>query len=120
MTTTVPHQEAKKQMTEIYDKNRGLFKQLHDYGEQVRALSLELHVGRLQEEFALVEEMILLTTLDVRETPPSLEISIQKLKEAGATVDRIVFSRPEGKFFVFGQVPSQKVEIQQEPTPNLN
>lgn len=107
-------------MTEIYGQHRDLFERLHNYGETVRALSLEHHVGRLQEEFALVEEMVLLCTLDVRETPPTLEKSLQALRGSDTRVERIIFSRLEGKFYVFGQVTSKKGEIQQEQTTNIN
>jgi hypothetical protein len=118
MNTTVPFEEARKKITDIYNQHRGLLKQVHDYGEQVRALSLELHIDRLQQEFCLIEEDVLLMTLDVRESPPSLDKSIQQIKGAEVEVHRIIFSRPEGKFYVFGKLPQQNPEIQQEQTNN--
>jgi len=101
MKSSITPQEALERITKIYKENSELFAQLQDYGERVRALSEELHVGKITETFNVpVTEMLVAATLDVRETPKSLDKQIAQLQHLQGRVSQVVYDRASGMFYV--------------------
>lgn len=75
----------------------------HDYAERIAALSLQYHDTRLKEVLQMpIEEGVLLTTLDARETPKSLDTKLAQLSQMPDTkLKRVIFDRVKGTYNLF-------------------
>jgi len=73
----------------------------HDYAERVGALSIEYHAARLSEIFphAPQDDMVLVCSLDARETPKSLDAKLAQL--TGVQVKRVLFDRTKATYHLF-------------------
>jgi hypothetical protein len=115
MKPSIEYEEARDKITKIYTEHKDLFTKLHDYGEQVRALSQELHIDLLQKRFCIdIVEEVLIATLDVRESPASLDKEVARIEASQVKITAIYFSRPEGRFYLYGRIPEQPQDTNPE------
>lgn len=66
-------------------------------------ISIEYHDARLAETFGVpIEELTLLTTFNIQETPQSLDAKLEKMKTMlGLAIKKIYFDRQKGVYYLF-------------------
>ncbi len=101
--------QVRQCLTELYQTNKGVRDSFYEMTQRAAALNVEYHLKRLKEHLPTipVEEEILITTLDVRQTPASLDKALTELAPGGAPVaplTRMVFDRKEFKIYVYGKL----------------
>jgi hypothetical protein len=73
----------------------------HEYATRAAALAQEYHAARFKEVFPQIpmEELTLITTLDARETPKSLDTKLAQL--TGIIPKRIIFDPTKFTYYLF-------------------
>jgi hypothetical protein len=100
VTLTPTADETRTKLLELFDQFRPQLSAYHDYAQRCAALSEEYHKLRIAEALRTpVEELTLAVTLDIRETPKSLDTKLAQL--AGVTIKRIIFDRVKGAYLLF-------------------
>jgi hypothetical protein len=101
--TSLTADEARAKIVELCERTAPLRLQYLEQARVVQALSLHYHKERLKEAFpgAVFEERPLIVELDARETPKSLDVKLEQLKQNGATPKHIIFDYQTYKYFVF-------------------
>ena len=74
-----------------------------EYAERISALSIQYHNARLSDVLNVpIEEYVLLTSLDARETPKSLDTKLAQISQIpGTPIKRIVFDRVKATYHLF-------------------
>jgi hypothetical protein len=98
---TVPHalpqtaDDVRHLITEAFKEFEPHIQSYGAYSQRMAALTQEYHTLRVKEAFptAVVEELTLAVTLDVRETPTRLEIILAQLKNQQIDVKKVIFDR---------------------------
>lgn len=75
----------------------------HDYSQRMAALSVEYHNSRLAETLGVkIDDEVLLTTLDARQTPKTLDTQLAQIEKLpGTKIKRIVFDRTKATYYLF-------------------
>lgn len=95
--------EIRHQILEQFGKFQPHMRAYHDYAERIAALSIEYHNTRLSETLGIpMEEGVLLTTLDARETPKTLDAKLASMAQLPDTkVKRVIFDRVKAVYYLF-------------------
>jgi hypothetical protein len=95
--------ELRHKILEQFTKFQPHLAAYHEYAELIAALAVQYHSTRLVDEFKLpILEEVLLTTLDARETPKSLDAKLSQLAQIPDTkIKRVIFDRVKGVFYLF-------------------
>ena len=93
--------EIRSKIIETYQKFKPALDSYYDYAQRTAALSESYHAARLREVFQLEStEGVLLSTLDSRGTPKSLDNFLAGFK-SDKPVKQIIFDRVAGKYHLF-------------------
>lgn len=97
-----------KQIKEMYEVHKPIRMQFLDIAQKTLCLNEEYHFKRVREGLGVdVTEEILLLTLDIRETPASLNKVLAEFAPGGVPavpLSHVTFDRKEGKIYVFGKI----------------
>jgi hypothetical protein len=100
--------QLRDELSAMYQRNKALRETWFEMTQRAVALNTEYHIKRLKEHLpnVAVEEEILLTTLDARQSPVSLDKALTEMAPGGVPmcpISRIIFDRKELKFYVYGK-----------------
>lgn len=94
--------ETRQKITELCDTARPMWLQVHEHSSKLAALSVEYHRQSLAEILGVVmTDGALIATLDIRNTPKTLDKSLAELKLSGLTGLKAIHDLQEGKIYVF-------------------
>jgi hypothetical protein len=96
--------EIKTKLTELFEASKEDIQAVRAYGEQVHALTIEYHRQRLESATGTkFEECGLIATINVNQSPVSLDKFITELQAQAAPVGRIIHEVTTGKIFIFSK-----------------
>lgn len=97
--------EIRQKILEEFEKFKPHLQGYYEYAQRVDALGSEYHRLILEEELGRpYKEMILVATLDARETPKSLDTTIAQLHQSNVRLAEVILDRKSGKFLLFASV----------------
>ena len=94
--------EIRHKIVEQFEIFEPHLKGYHEYAERISALTIEYHNLCLSGQLDVpIELFTLMATLDVRETPKSLDTKLAQLKTLSVKVKRIIFDHAKGIYYLF-------------------
>lgn len=94
--------DTRAKIVQVCEESKPLWKQVHEHSAAVAALSLEYHRESLREALGIeMRSGMLVATLDIRNSPKSLDTTIGQLKMSGVTGLEAIHDLQSGQVFLF-------------------
>jgi hypothetical protein len=95
--------EIKDEIKKLYEGNKEHLQAVQEYGAKIHGLSIEYHRQRLETLGVPFEELGLIATFSINQTPVSLERNIAELQAQNAQVGRIIHDLTSGRIYIFSK-----------------